>query len=180
MIQVRAPSAPVISHLRPLITYSLPSNTAPVANWPGSDPAPPGSVIANTERWRPSMTGTRKRSTCSSLAILPSTNMLPSSGAAQFSATGPSVDQPAASNSTACSRCEGSRPPNRRGAWKVSRPASRASPTNSVRRSSSGPCRVSRESRSYGTILSTTKARISSRNAARSAGISKSIIALRP
>ena len=116
MIQVRAPSAPVISHLWPLITYSVPSKTASVASCPGSDPAPPGSVMANTDRCRPSITGTRNFSTCSALATLDRMNMLPSSGAAQFSATGPNVDQPAASYKTACSRCEGSRPPNRRGA----------------------------------------------------------------
>ena len=154
----------------------MPSNSATVASWLGSEPAPPGSVIANTDRCRPSITGSRNWSICSVLATLPSRNMLPSSGAAQLSAIGPSVDQPAASNNTACSRCDGSRPPNRLGAWKVSNPASRASSTSSARSPSSGPCRVSRASVSKGTILSLTKARISSRCAASSAGMSKSIM----
>ena len=175
MIQVRAPSAPVISHLRPLMTYSLPSKIASVFSCPGSEPAPSGSVIANTDRCRPSMTGTRNSSAWASLAILDKMNMLPSSGAAQFIATGPRVDQPAASNSTACSRWVGSQPPKRRGACTVRSLALRANSTISVRISSFGPCRVSRGSRSKGTISSATNARISSRRAARSAGISKSI-----
>ncbi|SKV60355.1 Uncharacterised protein [Mycobacteroides abscessus subsp. abscessus] len=57
------------------------------------------------------MTGRRNFSDCSSLVILPSRNMLPSSGAAQFMAMGPRVDQPAASKITAWPMCERPHPP---------------------------------------------------------------------
>jgi hypothetical protein len=97
MIQVFAPFAPVISHLRPLMVKFSPSKVAAVDSWAGSEPAPSGSVMAKTERWWPATTGARKRWTWSGSATLDSRNMLPSSGAAQFIATGPSVDQPAAS-----------------------------------------------------------------------------------
>ncbi|SHX07587.1 Uncharacterised protein [Mycobacteroides abscessus subsp. abscessus] len=57
------------------------------------------------------MTGRRNFSDCSSLVTLPSRNMLPSSGAAQFMAMGPRVDQPAASKITAWPMCERPHPP---------------------------------------------------------------------
>ena len=41
-----ARSAPVVNHLRPLITHSSPSSTAGSASWVGSDDATSGSVMA--------------------------------------------------------------------------------------------------------------------------------------
>ena len=116
MIQVRAPLAPVISHLRPLMTYLVAVADAPSvvelarvrAGAVGLGHREHRTLVALDHR-RQELLGLR------SLAILASRNMLPSSGAAQFSATGPSVDQPAASKSTACSTWRGSRPPSRWG-----------------------------------------------------------------
>ena len=54
MMTKPAPSAPVISHLRPLITHWLPSSRAVACSMPGSEPAPPGSVMAKQERILPS------------------------------------------------------------------------------------------------------------------------------
>ena len=54
MIANAAPSAPVISHLRPLMTKPLPSGSARVLRSTGSAPAPPsGSVMAKHERTSP-------------------------------------------------------------------------------------------------------------------------------
>ena len=73
----------------------------------GSEPAPPstaGSVIRKAERARPSTMGLRKRSFISGLPTLPSRYMLPSSGAAVFTATGPNGDSPDAFRTVAVSR----------------------------------------------------------------------------
>ena len=88
-----APTAPVISHLRPSMTQSPPSRRAVVASMSGSEPAPPsGSVIRNAERTVPAASGARKRCFCSWVATRSSRCMLPSSGAMQFIATGPSSE----------------------------------------------------------------------------------------
>ena len=47
--------APVIHHLRPLMTYSSPSRTIAVSMLVASEDATSGSVIANADRIRPSM-----------------------------------------------------------------------------------------------------------------------------
>ncbi|MCY1240820.1 hypothetical protein D9M72_536860 [compost metagenome] len=88
-----APSAPVISHLRPLMTKSSPSFTAVVFSSDGSAPAPgDGSVMQKQERTRPEASGFSQRAFCSSLQISCSMCMLPSSGAAMCRATGPSIE----------------------------------------------------------------------------------------
>ena len=54
MMAKAAPSAPVISHLRPLMTKPLPSGSARTLSRAGSEPAPPsGSVMAKQERTSP-------------------------------------------------------------------------------------------------------------------------------
>ena len=66
---------------------------------PGSEPEPgAGSVIAKDERTFPSMIGCSQRSFSASVgSTLLSTVMLPSSGAAQLSATGPKIERLASS-----------------------------------------------------------------------------------
>ena len=92
MIAQPALSAPVISHLRPLITHSLPSWRAVVLSRPGSEPAPPGSVMQKQERSLPSASGFRKCSRWSGRATTSSRWMLPSSGEAQWIAVGPRIE----------------------------------------------------------------------------------------
>ncbi len=81
-------SAPVIHHLRPLITYSSPSRSMRVAMLVASEEATSGSVIANEERIWPSSSGRSQRFCCSGVPNVASTSMLPVSGAEQFSAAG--------------------------------------------------------------------------------------------
>ncbi len=81
-------SAPVIHHLRPLITYSSPSRSMRVAMLVASDEATSGSVIANDERISPSSSGCSQRFCCSGLPKVASTSMLPVSGAEQLSEAG--------------------------------------------------------------------------------------------
>ena len=91
MIANAAPSAPVMNHLAPLITYSSPSRVALDVSIDGSDPAPGGgSVMQKHERIVPAASGRSQRSFCSAVATVSSRCMLPSSGANTLSATGPS------------------------------------------------------------------------------------------
>ncbi len=86
-----APSAPVMYHLRPLITQASPSRWAEVLSMDGSDPTPGlGSVIAKQDRTAPPTSGARYLSRCSGVATRFIRCMLPSSGAAQLRASGPS------------------------------------------------------------------------------------------
>ncbi len=92
-----APSAPVMKALRPLITQWLPSSLQVVFIIDGSEPAPPsmaGSVMKKAERARPSTRGLRNRSFWASEPTLPRRYMLPSSGAAVFTAVGPRGERP--------------------------------------------------------------------------------------
>jgi hypothetical protein len=50
-------AAPVMNHLRPLITRSSPSRRTVVCRLVGSDEATSGSLIAKAERMRPSSSG---------------------------------------------------------------------------------------------------------------------------
>mmetsp|Transcript_14737 Transcript_14737/g.41212 ORF Transcript_14737/g.41212 Transcript_14737/m.41212 type:complete len:223 (+) Transcript_14737:913-1581(+) len=109
MIMVKAaPSAPVMSHFSPLmIKPPLPSACAVVLRAVGSEPAPGGgSVIAKHERISPASIGSRYCRRWSSLAMSSSMCMLPSSGAAMLSATGPSIEYPASSKKSARVMCE--------------------------------------------------------------------------
>ena len=92
MMAQPAPSAPVISHLRPLITHSLPSRRAVVVIRLGSEPAPPGSVMQKIERISPVAIRFRKCSRWSGRATTSSRWMLPSSGEAQWIAVGPRIE----------------------------------------------------------------------------------------
>ncbi len=88
-----APSAPVMKRLRPLTTQPPSTLVARVASIEGSAPAPgAGSVIANAERTSPRASGWRYLSRCASEAMWSSMWMLPSSGAAMFSASGPNSE----------------------------------------------------------------------------------------
>ena len=91
MIMKSAPRAPVMNHFRPLMTYPLPVCLAVVASSEGSDPAPSGSVMAKQDR-APLVSGPRYLSRCSGLATTSRRWVLPSSGAAQCIATGPSME----------------------------------------------------------------------------------------
>src|SRR5476649_1564734 len=82
----------------------------------GSEPAPPsdaGSVMKNAERASPATSGARNRSFCAAVPILPIRYMLPSSGAAVFTATGPSGDKPDCFRTVAVSSCVRWPPPAR-------------------------------------------------------------------
>ena len=57
--------APVIHHLRPLMTYSSPSRSMRVAMLVASEEATSGSVIANADRISPSSSGCSQRFCCS-------------------------------------------------------------------------------------------------------------------
>ena len=85
-----ASPAPVMNHLRPSTIQRSPRLRAVVRIIDGSEPAPGcGSVIANAERTVPSTMGCSQRSFCASVPTFSSSIMLPSSGAAQLTATGP-------------------------------------------------------------------------------------------
>ena len=93
MMATPAPSAPVISHLRPRITQVSPSLRALVAIIDGSEPAPSsGSVIMKAERIWPAASGRSQRSCWAGVITFWKRCMLPSSGAMQFMATGPSIE----------------------------------------------------------------------------------------
>ena len=88
-----APWAPLMNHFRPSMRQPPSTFAAVVDSIDGSDPAPgAGSVIAKQDRISPSASGRRYFSFCSSLATTSSRCMLPSSGAAQLSASGPSSE----------------------------------------------------------------------------------------
>ncbi len=57
--------APLVHHLRPLITYSSPSRTMRVSMLVASDDATAGSVIAKAERISPASSGSSQRCWCS-------------------------------------------------------------------------------------------------------------------
>mmetsp|Transcript_61699 Transcript_61699/g.198800 ORF Transcript_61699/g.198800 Transcript_61699/m.198800 type:complete len:300 (+) Transcript_61699:258-1157(+) len=88
ILQWRLP-APVIHHLRPLMTYSpLASSRAMEAlMFVASLEATPGSVMAKQERMRPSSRGLSQRSFCSAVPKRASVSMFPVSGEAQFVAS---------------------------------------------------------------------------------------------
>jgi hypothetical protein len=93
--------------LRPLINQWFPSSTQVVCIIDGSEPAQPsaaGSVMKKADRASPRTSGSRKRRFCSTVAILPSRNILPSSGAEVLTATGPNGDNPDALSTIAVSR----------------------------------------------------------------------------
>ena len=101
-IEKLEPSAPVISHLLPLITQPLAVFSAVVESKFGSAPAPGlGSVIANEDLISPRESGAKYFARCSGVAILCNNKMLPSSGAAQFIAVGPNRLRPDSSRITA-------------------------------------------------------------------------------
>ena len=90
-IEKAAPSAPVMSHFSPLTTQPPATRRARVCRAIGSEPAPGGgSVMEKQERTSPATSGARYFACCSGVPVMCSRWMLPSSGAAQLSATGPS------------------------------------------------------------------------------------------
>ena len=104
-IENAAPSAPVMSHLFPLITQPEPDFCAEVESKFGSAPAPGlGSVIAKEDLISPLASGSRYLARWAGVAILFNNNMLPSSGAAQLSAVGPNKLRPLSSRITACAQ----------------------------------------------------------------------------
>ena len=85
-----APSAPVMNHLRPVMTYLPPFFSARVRIMVGSEPPPgAGSVMAKAERTLPSTIGRSHLSFCAGVPTSRSMFMLPSSGAMQLMASGP-------------------------------------------------------------------------------------------
>ena len=124
---------------------------------PGSDPAPSGSVMEKQERISPAASGRSHCAFCASLATTSSRCMLPSSGAAQLSACGPSSEYPAASNTTAIERMSSPRPPHSSPTCGASRLASFALSISSRLSESSSPCPPSRGSPSNGMITSRMK-----------------------
>src|ERR1700722_12632512 len=97
IMPMRAPSAPVMNFLRPSIVQQLPSSRQVVFSIDGSEPAPSssaGSLMKNAERQRPSTSGVRNWALSASLPVLASKYILPSSGAAVLTASGPKMDKP--------------------------------------------------------------------------------------
>ena len=93
-----APSAPVMNHLRPWTTQLSPCFSAVVSIIAGSEPAPGcGSVMAKAERTSPLTIGCSHLVFWASVPTFSSAVMLPSSGAAQCSATGPKIERLASS-----------------------------------------------------------------------------------
>src|SRR5439155_19461858 len=84
----------------------------------------------------------------------------PSSGAAQFSAMGPSSEYPASSNTTARPRCDRPNPPHRVATCGARRSRLRASSFSSRLNSSDGPCGPWRASDSRGTITCRMKSAV--------------------
>ena len=80
-------AAPVIHHLRPVMTRSSPSRSILVAMFVASDDATSGSVIAKHERISPSSNGSSHRRFCSPVPNMCSSSMLPVSGAEQLHAS---------------------------------------------------------------------------------------------
>ena len=164
-----------MNHFRPLMTQWFPSWRAVAASMPGSDPAPPGSVMEKQERMSPAARGRSHCAFCSSLATTSSRCMLPSSGAAQLSAWGPSSEYPAASNTTAIERMSSPRPPHSSPTCGASSPASLAFAISSRLSESSRPCSPSRGSPSYGMTTSRMKDSVRASSAASSGVRLKSI-----
>ena len=100
-IAKRAPLAPEMNHLWPLITQSSPSFTARVWISVGSEPETSGSVMAKHERERPSASGRRYFSFCAGVAACSSVCMLPSSGACALRMYGPMPVRPASAETNA-------------------------------------------------------------------------------
>ena len=86
----RGSAAPVLHHLRPLMTYSSPSRSMRVSMLVASLEATAGSVMPKADRISPSSSGLSQRSFCSSVPSRCSSSMLPVSGAEQFIASGAS------------------------------------------------------------------------------------------
>ena len=86
----RGSSAPLVHHLRPVMTYSSPSRSIRVVMLVASEEATSGSVIANPERIVPASSGSSHSCCCAGVPIRCSSSMLPVSGAAQLIASGAS------------------------------------------------------------------------------------------
>jgi hypothetical protein len=80
--------APLVHHLRPVITYSSPSRSTRVPMLVASLLATSGSVMANADRISPASSGSSHCFFCSSVPSRCSSSMLPVSGAAQLMASG--------------------------------------------------------------------------------------------
>src|ERR1700760_4729449 len=100
----RGSGAPLVHHLRPLITYDSPSRTMLDSMLVASEDATAGSVIAKAERIRPSSNGCSHCCCCSGVPYRTSTSMLPVSGAAQLNISGAEIERPMISHSGAYSR----------------------------------------------------------------------------
>ena len=77
----RGSIAPLVHHLRPVMTYSSPSRSIRVAMLVASLLATSGSVIAKAERMRPASSGSSQACFCCSVPSRCSSSMLPVSGA---------------------------------------------------------------------------------------------------
>jgi hypothetical protein len=84
----RGSAAPVIHHLRPLMTYSSPSRSMRVRMLVASELATSGSVMPKHDRTSPFSSGSSHRDFCSSEPNCWRTSMFPVSGAAQLVASG--------------------------------------------------------------------------------------------
>ena len=115
-----------MNHLCPLITHSSPSLTAKVLIRVGSDPATSGSVMAKQLMTRPSRSGRRYCSFCSSVAQCRSVCMLPSSGAWQLRIQGPRRVLAASDCTMARSTWPRPMPPHSFGMWGSQRPSALA------------------------------------------------------
>ena len=101
MILQRGSVAPVVYHLRPLMTYSSPSRRITLPMLVASDDATSGSVMANEERISPSSSGRSHMAFCSGVPYRAMVSMLPTSGALQLMTSGASSDRPVISHSGA-------------------------------------------------------------------------------
>src|ERR1700675_4887363 len=77
-----------VYHLRPLRTYSSPSDLMALAMFVASEDATSGSVIANAERVSPASSGVSQRCFCASVPKRKIVSILPVSGAEQLNTSG--------------------------------------------------------------------------------------------
>src|SRR5258707_14479059 len=122
----RGSPAPEDHHLRPLMTYSLPSRQMLASMLVASEEATAGSVIAKHDRISPASSGFSQRSFCSGVPYRSMTSMLRVSGAEQLKTSGAMWLRPMISHSGAYSRLVSPAPRSLAGRNMFQRPAARA------------------------------------------------------
>ena len=173
-----ASPAPVMNHLRPLITHLPPRFSAEVRIMAGSEPLPgAGSVMAKADFTLPSTMGLSHHSFCAGVPMRDSKLMLPSSGAMQFIDSAPKIERAASSYITAQAAIGSAMPPNSFGDCGAHSPAFFAFACTGASRASGIFSCSEKFSRSVssGNTCSSTKARVRWRKSSISGGRVKSM-----